>query len=72
MPQIRLLSNSGLLCVARMMALTHNLPEAQKYWGRAREEAKSAVLRSLLAIVDYDEAIALHRAGIRDSSRIAR
>ncbi len=63
--------SSTSLCAARMTALAHNLSEAQEHFSRAREEAESVGLRALRAIVDYDEAIALRRAGIRDSSRIA-
>ena len=56
--------------VARMAALLGDMAEANHWFAVARERTESAGLRPLRAISDYDEALALVRAGSADRERI--
>jgi DNA-binding CsgD family transcriptional regulator len=62
---------SNALIIARMAALLGNLDEAKTYFAQARDSLEKAGLRPLRAIVDYDEALALNRAGSTDYASIA-
>lgn len=61
---------SNALTVARMAALAGDLKEAARYFTHARQVTEVGGQRPLRAIVDYDEALALVRAGSPDRSRI--
>jgi ATP/maltotriose-dependent transcriptional regulator MalT len=64
-------SGSAVLTVARMAALQGEHAEAGRWFERARIALEADGRRPLRAIVDYDEALALLRAGSRDTTRIA-
>lgn len=60
---------SNALIVARMAVLLGHPAEAGVYFTRARQAADRGGQRPLRAIVDYDEALALTRAGSPDPER---
>ena len=62
---------STALTVARMAALLEDDVEPSAWFARARRELEIDGRRPLRAIVDYDEALALVRAGSHDRARIA-
>jgi DNA-binding CsgD family transcriptional regulator len=62
---------SAALTVARMAALLGEDAEAADWFARARTALEADGRRPLRAIVDYDEARALRRAGSPDAARIA-
>jgi DNA-binding CsgD family transcriptional regulator len=62
---------STALTVARMAALLKDDVEASAWFARARSELETDGGRPLRAIVDYDEALALVRAGSHERARIA-
>ncbi len=57
------------LTTARMASLLGNHQEAETYFARARLTLEASGQRPLRAIVDYDEAVALARAGRGDPLR---
>ena len=59
------------LTVARMAALLGDMAEASTYFMRARTELEASGRRPLRAIVEYDEALALLRAGSADPVRVS-
>jgi DNA-binding CsgD family transcriptional regulator/transcriptional regulator with XRE-family HTH domain len=60
------------LWVARMSTLRGDFDEAQAYFEQARSRLDAPGADHLRGIVDYDQACALIRAGVTDSTRIAR
>ena len=62
---------ASTLTVARMAALLGDSSEAGTYFARGRPLLEQNEQRPLRAMVDYDEALALLRAGADDSTRIA-
>ncbi len=58
------------LTVARMTALLGDIVEASNCFGHAREVLDAGGLRTSRAIADYDEALALVRAGSADREHI--
>ena len=61
---------SNALTVARMAVLMGDDGEAGAWFARARRELEADGRRPLRAVVDYDEALALVRAGSPDQARI--
>lgn len=61
---------SNALTLARMAALTGDDAEATAWFARARDQLEADGRRPLRAVVDYDEALALVRAGSSDQPRI--
>jgi HAMP domain-containing protein len=61
---------NGALSLGWLAALQGRMEEAQGWFKRAREELETQGCRPLRATVDYDEALALHRAGSPDLTRI--
>lgn len=59
-----------LLTVARMAALLGDMVEAHQYFDRGRAVLDAGGLRPSRAIADYEEALALSRAGSADRARI--
>jgi DNA-binding CsgD family transcriptional regulator len=62
---------STALTVARMAALLEDDVEAGAWFARARSELEGDGRRPLRAIADYDEGLALVRAGSHERARIA-
>ena len=58
------------LVVARMSTLLGDVGEAQDYFERARNTIDAHGLTHMRAILDYDQARALIRAGVTDRTRI--
>lgn len=58
------------LTVARMAALLGDMDEASRYFAVARRKLEAGGLRPTRAIVDYDEALALIRAGSGNRAHI--
>lgn len=58
------------LFVARMSALLGDLAESQDYFEQARSRLDAYGITSLRAIVDYDQACSLIRAGVAERGRI--
>ncbi|HEY8743811.1 MAG TPA: AAA family ATPase [Chloroflexota bacterium] len=61
---------NGALSLGWLAALQGRMEEAQGWFKRAREELETQGCRPLRATVDYDEALALQRAGSPDLTRI--
>jgi DNA-binding CsgD family transcriptional regulator len=58
------------LTVARMAALLGKVGEAHGYFSRARQQSEMSGVKPVIAIADYDEALALSRSGSTDQGRI--
>jgi ATP/maltotriose-dependent transcriptional regulator MalT len=63
---------TNALTVARMAALLGDMREAAVYFAQARSDTEAGGQRPLRAITDYNEALALSRAGSADPARIER
>jgi DNA-binding CsgD family transcriptional regulator len=61
---------TNALTVARMATLLGDMGEAEVYFAHARRDIEASSQRPLRAIADYDEALALNRAGASGRARI--